>query len=97
MSKGYILKSVSRFERDFKSVSKKDREVAGVIVDKIELLKENPFNPSLETHSVKISFLGKVYSSRVTGDLRVIWFFESKGVIVLYRVGGHSGGSKVYK
>lgn len=97
MSKEYILKSVSRFKRDFKGISKKDKKTTKRVIDCIEALKENPFNPKLDTHSVRISSLGKVYSSRVTGDIRIVWFFKSKGVIVLYRIGGHSGGSKVYK
>lgn len=93
----YILKSVSRFDRDFKRISKRNKRTAKRIVKGIEELRENPFSSGLETHSVKISSLGKVYSSRITGDLRIIWFFKSKGVIVLYRIGGHSGSSKVYK
>jgi mRNA-degrading endonuclease YafQ of YafQ-DinJ toxin-antitoxin module len=97
MNRIYTLKSVSKFERDFKKISKKDKRVAKRILKGIEGLKENPFSSGLETHSVKISSLGKVYSSRITGDIRIIWFFKSKGVIVLYRIGGHSGGSKVYR
>ena len=93
----YTLKSVSKFERDFKKISKKDKRVAKRILKGIEELRENPFSSGLETHSVKTSSLGKVYSSRITGDLRIIWFFKSRGTIVLYRIGGHSGGSNVYK
>lgn len=63
----------------------------------IGALRENPFNSRLYAHFVRISSLGKVYSSRVTGDIRVLWFFKDNGVIVLYRIGGHSGGSKGYK
>lgn len=97
MSKEYKLKSVSRFKRDFKAFSRKNRAVAEKITFVLELLEENPFNSRLDTHSVRISVLGKVYSSRVTGDIRIIWFFLNEGEIVLYRIGGHSGGSNVYR
>ena len=63
----------------------------------IDRLSYNPFYPSLKTHSVDIASLGKVYSSRVTGDIRIVWAFKEDLIIVLYRVGGHSGGSNVYK
>jgi mRNA-degrading endonuclease YafQ of YafQ-DinJ toxin-antitoxin module len=49
-------------------------------------------NPESVSHKV-----GEFWSCRVTGDLRIIWEYK-KGelVLVLLKIGGHSGSSSVY-
>ena len=57
----------------------------------LKKMLEDPFDSSLVTHQVNVSSLGKVWSSRVTGDLRIIWDFNEKKklVIVAFRLQGH--------
>jgi mRNA-degrading endonuclease YafQ of YafQ-DinJ toxin-antitoxin module len=54
-------------------------------------MRVNPFDLSLKTHQVNISSQGKVWSSRVTGDLRLIWEFDEdmKMTIIALRLQGH--------
>jgi mRNA-degrading endonuclease YafQ of YafQ-DinJ toxin-antitoxin module len=93
----FMLHHTSRYERDFKKIAKKDKLLASKVRDVSEKLSVNPFSIGLRTHIVRISSLGRVYSSKVSGDIRILWTLEEEGIILLHRVGGHSGGSNVYK
>ncbi len=61
-------------------------------------LEKNPFELKLKTHKVQSKVVYKAWSSRISGDLRVIWDFNQDkiGVINLLDIGGHSGKNKVY-
>lgn len=63
-----------------------------------KLLENNPFYKSLKTHKVETKNFDQAWSSRIDGDLRLIWNFdnENKITILILDIGGHSGGSKVY-
>lgn len=65
----------------------------------IEILELDPFAKNLSTHKVQSRKYGLMYSSRISGDLRLIWNFDEDDriVIILFDVGGHEGGNKVYK
>lgn len=65
----------------------------------LEALSEDPYQLNLHTHKVNISEIGIVHSSRVTGDLRILWEFLKKDevLILLLKLGGHSGKHSVYK
>jgi len=47
-------------------------------------------------HTVNLS-LGKVYSSRVTGDIRILWEFVNEKEVSFANTGRHSGFSSIYK
>ena len=66
------------------------------IIKTIQRLSIDPFYPGLKTHMVNIPKIGKVYASRVTGDLRIVWMFKGENILLLYRIGGHSDGLNVY-
>lgn len=59
----------------------------------------NPFLDKFRTHKVDLGTFGKKFSSRLDGDLRLIWDFDSEQKIVIYvfDIGGHSGSTGVYK
>lgn len=65
----------------------------------IQKLALNPAHPSLQSHKVNTRNYGIRWSSWVTGDLRIIWDYdtEQRLVIVLLDIGTHSGANKVYK
>jgi mRNA-degrading endonuclease YafQ of YafQ-DinJ toxin-antitoxin module len=69
------------------------------IVKVLQELSIDPFNVKLRTHKVESRLYGYVYSSRVSGDLRILWIFEDENdlIVLLLSVGGHSGKHKVYK
>ena len=57
----------------------------------------DPYYPSLKTHKVDITNVGVVYSSRVTGDIRIIWKYLNRDTIIILTTGGHEGKSSVYR
>lgn len=65
----------------------------------LNLLKVNPFYPSLKSHKVNTKSFGEKWSSWITGDLRIIWNFdpEQKLVILLLALAEHSGTHQEYK
>jgi mRNA-degrading endonuclease YafQ of YafQ-DinJ toxin-antitoxin module len=93
----FLLHYTSEYERDFKKIARKDKLLASKVLVVSERLGVNPFSIALRTHIVRISSLGRVYSSKVTGDIRILWTLEKEDIILLHRIGGHSGGSNVYK
>lgn len=97
MGISYNLKKTRRFSREYKKISKKNISLGKKIFNALELLCIDPFDSKLRTHRVNIPDLGRVYSSRVSGDVRIVWSLEGKNEIVLYRVGGHSGSKNVYR
>jgi len=64
----------------------------------LKSLEENPFSNKLFTHKVQSRKYGLMYSSKVTGDLRIIWNFDKDDnlILLLLDVGGHDGGNGVY-
>jgi mRNA-degrading endonuclease YafQ of YafQ-DinJ toxin-antitoxin module len=93
----YRITYSSKFDRDYRKLVKGNKGLSKRIIKAIKQLSIDPFYPGLRTHMVDISDIGKIYSSRVTGDLRVLWSLKEGNIIFLYRIGGHSGSSKIYK
>jgi len=62
-------------------------------------IKDNPHDISLKTHKVITPKFGEAFSSRINGDLRIIWNYGQRyeiQVIDLLDIGGHSGINSVY-
>ena len=93
----YEFTITKEFERSYKKYIKVDVGLKKIIDQKIIILTENPFSNNLKTHKVNTRNYGTRYSSRVTGDLRIIWdFFDNRTTIIALTIGGHSGNKKVY-
>jgi len=94
----YKVKLSEKFRRKYKQLIKNNLKLQEKINSTFEKLKEDPFQKSLRTHKVHFSQLGEVFSSRVTGDLRVLWLMQSDiCILLLLDIGGHSGKTGVYK
>ena len=93
----YNLSYSSRFDRDYRKLVKGNNRLEKRIVKTLKQLSIDPFYLGLRTHIVDLSGMGKLYSSHVTGDLRVLWSFKDSELVFLYRIGGHSGSSNIYK
>jgi mRNA-degrading endonuclease YafQ of YafQ-DinJ toxin-antitoxin module len=83
-----------------KNNSKLKEKVKNIVLD----LSNNPFDISLKSHKVDAVVAQNVWSSSITGDVRIIWHFiqDENGmnqvqIIELLDIGGHSGGKRVYK
>lgn len=95
----YRLKPSKAFEKAATKLFRSGR-LDAVTFKKVDLmLHENPFDPRLKTHKVVSKHYGKRYSSRIDGDLRIIWDFDENDnlVLLLLDIGGHEGAKGVYK
>jgi len=83
------------FLRDYKKY-RRDNAVKKQVRQVFKLLKQNPFKSQLRTHRVNVPSLGFIYSSRVTGDIRLLWEFDEENhlVIIALRLRGHDN---IYK
>lgn len=95
--KRYNLSYSSRFDRDYRKLVRGNKRLEKRVIKTLKQLAIDPFYTGLKTHLVDIPKVGKLYSSRITGDLRALWSLKEDNVVFLYRIGGHSGGLNVYK
>jgi addiction module RelE/StbE family toxin len=95
----YDLEFTPEFVEDYKKLTKKNNLLIKKFSKALKLLSENPLHNSLKSHKVDTINNEDVFSSWVTGDIRIIWLYnkEKKLVIVLLEAGSHSGSNKVYK
>lgn len=87
-----------KFLRKVKVIFKKDKALYTKYLKAVEKMGKDPFSRGLRTHAIGIIDHGRILSSRVTGDIRIIWCIEQKEKkIILLDIGGHEGSKKVYK
>lgn len=96
MSK-YEIAFDQRFLKRVKKIYKKDKFLYDRYLKFLGKIAKDPFADNLVTHKVNSKNHDLVYSSRVTGDIRVLWLLEEGRVILLLDIGGHEGSNKVYK
>jgi mRNA-degrading endonuclease YafQ of YafQ-DinJ toxin-antitoxin module len=90
----FSIRPLPVFRKKYSKISKKDRLVLRRINRAIKLLSVDPFYPGLKSHKTQTKEFGVRFSSRVTGDLRLIWDYDDKlKIIDLYSIDGHG----VYK
>lgn len=92
----YLIHPTNRFIKDLKLKESKDIRVYKLILRAVDMMSVDLFDSRLKTHKVISSLCGQAYSSRVNGDVRIIWTFENENAIILHAIGGHSGKHKVY-
>lgn len=78
----------SSFKRAFKRRIAGNVERENTFRVKIELFKNNPFEPGLKTHKLS-GKLKDYWSFSVEYDLRIIFYFSEKEKVVLVDVGTH--------
>ncbi len=87
------------FKKSYKKLFKHNKELQIKIVKILLKMENDPFYPSLKTHQVSLTkYDKKVWSSSITGDIRIIWTFDNENnlIILLLNIGGHSGTNSVY-
>lgn len=95
----YQLVGNNNFNKKYKKLIKVNPNLQDIILKFLKVLARDPFFPSIRTHKVISKNFGEGYSSRVTGDIRVIWVYGKQNqvlVLELLDIGGHSGSNKVY-
>ena len=80
----YKLKYTKVFEKGLKALSSKEQKA---VAQKLKLLAENPFYPSLRTK--KVQGLDDVFEMSVNMDIRILWKYEDGIIILLLEVGHH--------
>jgi addiction module RelE/StbE family toxin len=95
----YDLDFTPEFLEDYKKLIKKNNLLIKKFSKSLQLLAGNPQHNSLRSHKVDTIDNQDVWSSWITGDIRIIWLYDKdkKLVIVLLETGTHSGSNKVYK
>ena len=86
----YNIQPSPRFEKKFKKLVKKNLEIQNKIGKFFSLLAIDPKYPSLKSHQINHPDYGKVWSSWLHDDLRVIWQYDGdKIIILLLDIGSH--------
>jgi mRNA-degrading endonuclease YafQ of YafQ-DinJ toxin-antitoxin module len=88
----YKIISTPSFKKQLYKLVIKDRALKVRIETTLQKLTDNPFYSGLKSHIVdKNETYGKIWSSRVTGDVRILWTFSPKQelVLILLEIGGH--------
>lgn len=95
----FILIFTKNFDETYSSIIKENKELGKKIRKALHFLAQDPFYPSLQTHKANTRNYGEKWSSWATGDIRIIWDFdtEKRLVIILLDIGKHSGTYKAYK
>ena len=81
----YKLKYTRAFEKSLKSLSSVEQKA---VAQKLKILAENPFYPSLRTK--KVQGLENVFEMSVNMDIRILWKYDGSIIILLLDVGHHS-------
>ena len=84
MAANYIIIYSKKFWRAFEKLTEAEQDL---IMDKLELLEDDPFYPSLR--SKKLNGTSGYYESSVNMDIRIIWQYENGRIILLINVGHH--------
>ena len=94
----YALQATTTYETSRDKVIGSEEILKKRLRNTLEKLRLNPANPSLNSHRINTDW-GVKWSSWITGDMRLIWDYntEQRLVIILVAVGTHSGTHKVYK
>jgi mRNA interferase RelE/StbE len=80
----YILRFSETFLDELDNLSDKDR---GIVLKKMEILRNNPKHPSLRTK--KLEGHHELFESSVNMDIRLIWRYENNTIILMLDVGHH--------
>ncbi len=80
----YKLKYTKEFEKNLKALTSQEQKL---VANKLKLLIQNPFYPSLRTK--KVQGLDQVFEMSVNMDIRILWKYENGTIILLLDVGHH--------
>jgi mRNA-degrading endonuclease YafQ of YafQ-DinJ toxin-antitoxin module len=90
----YSIESTKLFDKNFKKLAQNNKILENKIYKTLGLISIDPFYPGLKTHLANTKLFDKKFSSRVDGDIRIIWEFkDSKTIILLLAIDTHD----VYK
>lgn len=80
----YSFTFTPRFQKHFKELTVQEKKQ---LKNKLELLSQNPYHPSLRTK--RIQGTDNLFECSVNMDIRIIWYYEDEKMIILLDVGHH--------
>lgn len=80
----YKLKFTKTFEKSLKKLSPKEQKA---VAQKLQLLIQNPFYPSLRTK--KVQGIENIFEMSVNMNIRILWQYDNDIIILLLYVGHH--------
>ena len=88
----FQLEPTKYFKKKYQKLTKKQDNLKLKIKSVFKKLSLNPSQDSLKSHKVNTPKFGSCFSSRITGDLRIIWRYNQGEieVIDLLDIGGHN-------
>lgn len=94
----YTIAFVEGFDKYFKKIIKKNPILTKKFYKTIDLLALDPNYPSLNSHKVDIIGQEDVWVSRISGDIRLVWFYDGnqKLIINCIKIGTHNGANQIY-
>lgn len=95
----YNLRFLDSFKLTYTVLVKGHQEKEKRTKKALQLLKQEPFYPSLKSHKVNTRNFGEKWTSWITGDLRILWDFdpEEKMRIIIFAIVTHTGKHRGYK
>ena len=87
----FNLRFSDNFLKQYNSLTKKDPLLKQKVKKLLKIIQVNPYYPGLHTHKVNNPTWGEVLSSRVTGDIRLIWTFDNNKrlTLIVLEIGRH--------
>ena len=94
MEINYGVEFSKKFIKKFRKLVKNNLVLEFKIQEIVNRMRINPFQSGLYTHKANIKGYGELYSTRVTGNIRIAWdFIDGTATILAVTVGGH----EIYK
>jgi mRNA-degrading endonuclease YafQ of YafQ-DinJ toxin-antitoxin module len=96
-NKKYFLGTTKSVDKEIQKLIKNNNQLDKRLRKTFHQLKRDPFYKGLRTHKVNSPKWGFLYSSRVTGDIRLLWYLYEKHLhILVVDIGGHEGSKSIY-
>lgn len=94
----FTLKYLAGFVKSYKKNIKGNPILEKQFLKTLKLLKIDPQYPSLQSHKVDMIGQNDVWVSRVSGDVRIAWFYDVDEQLVIncIKLGTHGGANQIY-
>jgi mRNA-degrading endonuclease YafQ of YafQ-DinJ toxin-antitoxin module len=94
----FALKYLAGFVKSYKKIIKGNSILEKQFLKTLKLLKTDPQYPSLQSHKVDVIGQNDVWVSRVSGDVRIAWFYDEDQHLIIncIKLGTHGGANQIY-
>lgn len=86
----YKIEVTKTFEKNLKRLTAKEQKM---VANKLKLLIQNPFYPSLRTK--KVQGIDNLFEFSVNMDVRVLWRYKGNDIIITLDIGHHTLVDKI--